>query len=956
MDAFTRRESRKLTIRQASIDGLGRTVLQTVRTVCKTVLRPAANSTPERRESFMSRRLLTPAVLFVALAAAAPSTAKPPDLPIIPNDTLMPETPATNLEMIFDAPNAEAVARLRRGIPPTSPFLCGPGSYRTYWAPGLALFSPQGEAPRTVDPWPSAALESILHPRRQLVWNTESGLEWVDSSPPVFVRPAARRTLATCALFGVNPALFWSPIQERIDDLEDEENFGDLLSQVTEDSTGGLLISVGVNSEAGFSGSIVLKERNCDQPSQPVEPSPSPMGTLEYAPPDVVLPLPLYSTQPEVGRVNFAVRPFTIYVPGKPAVPVKTPELIREMPEEIPQHFGCDLGNAGGVITGLAPGGALTSNLDIPIRQSSVRLAPEPIAVMPEEIKDDGDRPAAKDEYGNRSGCIPDCSSWSEDLRQIEEEWDRVWFKNAPEHLTPEYVDRNIEGKREESHLGVPIRIEIHESISNDPPPTPEENERDIERKLQTPVTVSWSDTPLRQVLQDLRAWEGVNIYVDKPALEDAKIDLDHPIDVKLEQVSLKSVLKLVLKQARLTYFVEDEVIQITTERGRGHEKCCLFATAARSPCGACAPKAPEPAVDLSLQKPVSLHFENVPLRLVLDDLRNSKAVPLCIDKPALDAAEINLEEPLTVQLDDVSLHSALLVVLHPARLTYVVTGDVIQITTEQAARGRLQRATYEIGDILDGAHLQTGAPVGVRDPAVAADLLKSIVAAVHPASWKEAGGPGAIDYCAAPCRRCLIVEQTAEVQRKITAYLDAMRAHLAEARRGECEEEEASVCCPPCGRCEAIHRARQEKRAADGDATATEPCLPPAHPDLVFVLESAAGGPKASLVLIEEEEETPAPPAKAVAKPFRAADGVVPACGKGGSPDDDDDVFGELLRSMTGGHGVVEFGVGMDGSVRVFTQVQREGAVWHFEWGNDGGATLWASPTAAVADGPKDK
>jgi hypothetical protein len=131
---------------------------------------------------------------------------------------------------------------------------------------------------------------------------------------------------------------------------------------------------------------------------------------------------------------------------------------------------------------------------------------------------------------------------------------------------------------------------------------------------------------------------------------------------------------------------------------------------------------------------------------------------------------------------------------------------------------------------------------------------------------------------------------------------------------------------------------------------------LPPAHPDLVFVLESAAGGPKASLVLIEEEEETPAPPAKAVAKPFRAADGVVPACGKGGSPDDDDDVFGELLRSMTGGHGVVEFGVGMDGSVRVFTQVQREGAVWHFEWGNDGGATLWASPTAAVADGPKDK
>ena len=33
----------------------------------------------------------------------------------------------------------------------------------------------------------------------------------------------------------------------------------------------------------------------------------------------------------------------------------------------------------------------------------------------------------------------------SEDLRMIEDEWERIWFTDQPSHLTPERVDGSIQ-------------------------------------------------------------------------------------------------------------------------------------------------------------------------------------------------------------------------------------------------------------------------------------------------------------------------------------------------------------------------------------------------------------------------------------------------------------------------------------------------------------------------------
>jgi hypothetical protein len=91
------------------------------------------------------------------------------------------------------------------------------------------------------------------------------------------------------------------------------------------------------------------------------------------------------------------------------------------------------------------------------------------------------------------------------------------------------------------------------------------DKEHEIEQRLNTPVNVNFTDMPLRQVIDDIRAWNGINIYIDEPAILGEGVRLDHPISIKLEQVALESALNLILHDAHLTYVIKDEVLQITT-------------------------------------------------------------------------------------------------------------------------------------------------------------------------------------------------------------------------------------------------------------------------------------------------------------------------------------------------------------------------------------------------------
>lgn len=91
--------------------------------------------------------------------------------------------------------------------------------------------------------------------------------------------------------------------------------------------------------------------------------------------------------------------------------------------------------------------------------------------------------------------------------------------------------------------------------------------EREIENKLSTVTNLNFTDTPLRQAIEDLRAWSEINIYVDEKALASEGVSLDHRVTLKLEKISMRSGLTLLLKGSGLTFMTKDDVLQITTEK-----------------------------------------------------------------------------------------------------------------------------------------------------------------------------------------------------------------------------------------------------------------------------------------------------------------------------------------------------------------------------------------------------
>ncbi len=88
---------------------------------------------------------------------------------------------------------------------------------------------------------------------------------------------------------------------------------------------------------------------------------------------------------------------------------------------------------------------------------------------------------------------------------------------------------------------------------------------------MNEPISLTFKDTPLKDVITDLQMMTGVNIIPDRAALQEANISLDMPLTLPVEKISLRSALRILLDQLKLTYVIKDQVLQITTkEKARG--------------------------------------------------------------------------------------------------------------------------------------------------------------------------------------------------------------------------------------------------------------------------------------------------------------------------------------------------------------------------------------------------
>lgn len=179
-------------------------------------------------------------------------------------------------------------------------------------------------------------------------------------------------------------------------------------------------------------------------------------------------------------------------------------------------------------------------------------------------------------------------------------------------------------------------------------------------------------------------------------------------------------------------------------------------------------------ALNAPLQS-TGLDFANEPLVNVVNFLKDEYQIPILLDEPALEDAGLTREEPISINLQNVSLHSALRMLLHTKQLTYYIRNEVLIITTPEVAEANLVTCVYDVRDLVETNRAnppKCGTLSADFDP-----LIDSIVCCVAADTWAENGGGEAEIRSLPP--GLLVISQTDAVHEEIGNFLAALRATL---------------------------------------------------------------------------------------------------------------------------------------------------------------------------------
>ena len=106
--------------------------------------------------------------------------------------------------------------------------------------------------------------------------------------------------------------------------------------------------------------------------------------------------------------------------------------------------------------------------------------------------------------------------------------------------------------------------------------------------------------------------------------------------------------------------------------------------------------------IEQKLKTPVRLQFQDAPLSTVMDYLAKLADVNLHLDPQGLEEEAVSTDRPVTINLSqDISLKSALNLILQPLHLSYVIKDEVLKITSEQLRDGEVYTVTYSVADLV---------------------------------------------------------------------------------------------------------------------------------------------------------------------------------------------------------------------------------------------------------------
>ncbi|MDB5307110.1 MAG: hypothetical protein JWO38_1312, partial [Gemmataceae bacterium] len=258
---------------------------------------------------------------------------------------------------------------------------------------------------------------------------------------------------------------------------------------------------------------------------------------------------------------------------------------------------------------------------------------------------------------------------------------------------------------------------------------TPKEFE--IESKLDMPISVEFNQTPLSEVIENLRTLTGLPFSYDTAALEAEAVSTAKPISEKLPGVSARNALHLILDKVGLSFVIEYDSVRITTlKKAKGRLVTKVFSVA----------DLVTPIPNFAL--PEYANFD----RMLLRDARSS---PNAIIK--------GLNDNPSPYVPRGGLNGGAPAGTMPG-LTPGIAGDM----------------KFGGGGTLQPSPLAPSSTLAPDRNTKHEQLIKLVTGMVRPYSWDGMGGPGRVEYF--DLGSALVVNQTADVIREIADLLEALR------------------------------------------------------------------------------------------------------------------------------------------------------------------------------------
>ncbi len=149
--------------------------------------------------------------------------------------------------------------------------------------------------------------------------------------------------------------------------------------------------------------------------------------------------------------------------------------------------------------------------------------------------------------------------------------------------------------------------------------------------------------------------------------------------------------------------------------------------------------------IEQKLTTPVQLKYENRPLAEVIEGLSQMTGVNIHLDPRGLNQEGVSTDTPVSINLtNEISLRSALNLILEPLHLGFTIKDEVLKVTSETLRDGDIYTQTYYVADlVIPIPNFVPSSNIG----------LQSLINDAHAAMGYGGGGlgaPGAMSFAGA--------------------------------------------------------------------------------------------------------------------------------------------------------------------------------------------------------------